>query len=295
MSAPNDCSAETSQEFDLDGTEPLVNGHWIALPNLVDAGQHIGPEMGEVRMPFGSQVTAATQLARQALQLAHEYENAGRSVDYARSLGAAFEFACRALAVSWGDPRSSRRRLAEFIRDCANDQVSAAELGIIELIWNQDDQIVPLPGFIDVVEAIMEQLLQLASQGPPDGWNPPTYHALTWDQLTEIEQGFLLQMLTVAKFYGGSDTRVYLHGSRAKGQATANSDYDILAIFPNEVQNIWPPQAMGNMTKVANRQDVGVSVYWFYQRVWDDSTTVDDPTFIEQVKRYGIEVPGSGS
>jgi hypothetical protein len=246
-------------------------------------------------MSHGSQVVAATQLARQALQLAREYENAGRSVDYARSLGAACEFACRALAVSWGDPRSSRRRLAEFIRGYANDYVSAAELGIIELIWNQDDQIVPLPGFIDVIEAIMEQLLQLASQGPPDGWNPPTYHVLTWDQLTKVEQGFLLQMLTIAKFYGGSGTHIYLHGSRAKGRAAPNSDYDILTIFPNEVQDIWPPQAMGNMTKAANRQDVDVSVYWFYQRVWDDPTTADDPTFIEQVKRYGIEVPCSGS
>jgi hypothetical protein len=246
-------------------------------------------------MSRGSQVDAATQRARDALQLTREYENAGRPIEYARSLGAACEFACRALAVAWGDPRSSRHRLAELIRDYLNNYVNAAELNIIELIWNQGDEVILLPGFVDGVQAVIEHLLQLASQGPPVGWNTPTYSALTWDQLTDAEQAFMQQMLAIAKIYGGPGTRVYLHGSRAKGQATDGSDYDILTIFPNEVLSIWPGQAMGYMTKVAIDQGIEVSPYWFYQSVWDDPSTADDPTVLEQVKRYGIEVPGSGS
>lgn len=242
-------------------------------------------------MPHGSQVDAAAQRARATLQLARDYENAGRPTDYARALGAACEFACRALAVGWGDPRSSRHRLAEFIRDYLSDYVDAAELNIIELIWSQGDEVMPFPGFVDGVEAVIEHLLQLASQGPPNGWNPPTYHVITWDQLTAVEQAFMQQMLAIAKFYGGPGTRVYLHGSRAKGRANAGSDYDILAIFPDETPTTWPWQAMGYMTKVANSQSVEVSPYWFYQSVWDDPSTADDPTLVEQVKRYGIEVP----
>jgi hypothetical protein len=247
-------------------------------------------------MPRGSQVDSATHLARQALHLAREDEAAGGS-RYAAYLGSACELACRALAVAWGDPRSSRRRLAEFIRDYLSDYVNATEVGIIELIWNHADEVVPIPGFVDVVEVIVDRLLDLASQGPPDGWNPPTYHMLTWNQLTDAEQAFMLEMLTIAKFYSGPSgprTHVYLHGSRAKGQATADSDYDILIIFPDEVIEIWTGQAMGRMVEVAKSQGVEVSTKWFYQSTWDDPSTMDDPTLVEQVKRYGIEVPGSG-
>jgi hypothetical protein len=252
-------------------------------------------EMEVKLMSRGSQVDAATQRARGALQLAREYENAGKATEYALSLGAACEFACRALAVAWGDPRASRHRLAEFIRDYLNDYVNAAELNIIELIWNQGEKLIPLPGFVDGVQAVIEHLLELASQGPLDGWNPPTYRALTWDQLTDTEQAFMQKMFAIARTYGGAGTRVYLHGSRAKGQATDGSDYDILTIFPNEVLSIWTGQAMGYMTRVAGDQDIEVSPNWFYQSVWDDASTADDPTLLEQVKRYGIEVPNSGS
>jgi len=46
---------------------------------------------------------------------------------------------------------------------------------------------------------------------------------------------------------------------------------------------------------VANSQGMMVSPYWFYQSFWDDLSTMDDPALVEQVMRYRIETPGSGS
>lgn len=216
--------------------------------------------------------------------------------DFGKSIAAACEYAARAVAVAWGEPRASRRRLAGFLRDSLGEVVPAEESGLIEYIWNRVAEDTrkwpPSADLVAALNVIVEHLIQLAKQGPPEGWAPPEYRSLEWHALSGTEQTFMLLILGIVRRYGGNSTQVYLHGTRAKGNATEQSDYDIFVVFPDDIDRYDRAEAMSEILHSAERRDVKVSLDWDYAASWDDPTTLNDPTLIEQVKRYGIEVPG---
>ena len=240
-------------------------------------------------MSSNLQVAVAIRDARDALRRAQQ--DAGRSPGAGANLGLACELAVRAVSVAWGDPRASRRKLAEFIRDYLDEYVTSAELLIIEEAWDRADILKAFPGFIEGVNKIVEHLIELANQGPPTGWIRPTHCAIRWEELSNAEQSFILTMSGIAKEYGGPDARVYLHGSRAQGIAADDSDYDILSVFPDALPSDCPGQAMGDMHCVAESLGEKVSQNWVYEGVWRDPGTADYSTLVMEVKKCSIEVP----
>jgi hypothetical protein len=143
-----------------------------------------------------------------------------------------------------------------------------------------------------VVESIVEHLILLAEQGPPSGWDAPKYDAIGWDELSYIEQSLMLRMQAIAIHYGGPGTRVYLHGARAKGQATEHSDYDIFVVFPDGTNQYNTAYAMSDMNHLAGLEGIHTSRDWVYESAWRAPDPVRT-TIIQEVKSYGIEIPVS--
>jgi hypothetical protein len=237
------------------------------------------------------QAEAAMTLARRALELAQQNRTWPA---FDRSLAAACEYAVRAVAVAWGDPRASRKRLAEFLRGPFSQFLNEGEADVVDEIWSYQEQGQPAPfahaALMSGVKSIVEHLVQLAEQGPPAEWSPPTYSVVGWNGLSVDEQTIMLKMKEIALRYGGPDTHVYLHGARAKGQAHGDSDYDIYVVFPDSIDRYGAAYAMSDMNDVAEQYDVRTSRDWVPEHTWQ-SPDPGHETIVLEVRSYGIEVP----
>jgi predicted nucleotidyltransferase len=111
-------------------------------------------------------------------------------------------------------------------------------------------------------------------------------HRLTVKE-TKVIDAFLHRL---KRQYGSSLEKVILYGSRARGEATNESDYDLLVVL-SEVKDFWRTvDEMGNMTHE----------FLLKKRVWISAIPVDEAEinrrraspFFMNVKREGRVVYG---
>jgi hypothetical protein len=211
------------------------------------------------------------------------------------SLAAASEYAVRAISVAWGDPKASMKKLSDFLKHPIGPRLEPHEIAFVAALWQyraekarwrppEADQ------FVNLAEAIVEKLIQLAMQPVPDDWTPPSYGRISWDDLSDAERSFMNEVHDTAVRHAGPRARAYLHGSRAKGIATQQSDYDVYCVFPDDTDRIACGEVMTGIPVIASRFGVSVSGDYDFESEWRDPSRNKAP-LIKEVKRYGIEVP----
>lgn len=244
-------------------------------------------------MKLPDEAVDAIRWARVALSNAHS--NTSNWPSCGNSLAAACELAVRAISVAWGDPRASMARLTEFLNYPLGLELEASDIAVVEALWQYRAAEVrrkphEAEALIQVAEAIVEKLVQLATQAPPSAWIPPSYNKVSWDSLSDRDKSFLTEVHNMAVRLAGPEVLTYLHGSRAKGSAREGSDYDVYMVFPDSTDRIICGLIMTSIPEVAARYDYSSCGAYDFSGEWHEPRRYRAP-LIEEVKKYGIQVP----
>jgi hypothetical protein len=229
------------------------------------------------------QVEACRHLARARLQAARQCEDPEMQ---AILLKRDVEFGVRAVVTAWGSPVAKAEKLwtafDESIRALLDpetadwvDGVRASSCSVAELLVEAD--------------ARLETISRLADQPRPASFVPPPRSTVSWDDLAGPERAFLTDALAAARMHVPS-ARLWLFGSRATGEARADSDYDVLLVVPDATTREVSAQAMGFVWLVARQHQVEVDHQCVSTGTWLSPDGANE-TLVAEVRAYGIEVP----
>ena len=240
---------------------------------------------------FVNQVEAAITEAQRALAAARQptIERAMRVAMLARAI----EAATRAVTVAWDDPRASQHKLIEFFGEHLASQLPATDLGWALTIWASDAQrrgLREIDEAAAAAERIVGNLAQVSQSPPPASWSPPEIRALRWEDLEERDRALLQEAAQAVRAWGGSGTRVFLHGSRARDAAGPGSDYDIFVVFPEDMPEWKGGQAMAALHTLEGTYRIETSRDWIYADQWENPNA-GNAVLVGLVKRASIEIP----
>jgi predicted nucleotidyltransferase len=243
-------------------------------------------------MPYADPVTAAFALARN--RLAHAAQQPSATVTCGRLLARALEFAVQGAFVAWKYPVAVPKVQGYF------DSVMAAHLepsdaDFIKEVWADEGTSHPdldLSGLVTACTAMVDRLEVLAGSAAPSGWSPPTVPpSIGWAGLSNDDQQLLTRVRECAQEQC-PQARVILFGSRAKGTGGPDSDYDLLVILPDEIDQSVRSTIMGSLYSMAQQLGKGFDREHVSLSTWQNPGPADHD-FVEQAKNYGIEISGT--
>jgi preprotein translocase subunit Sec61beta len=209
-------------------------------------------------------------------------------------LARALELSVQGVFVGWGfavAPPKVQRYFDGFMAPHLHPAVA----GFIRSVWENEESSYPdldPRTVITACTAIADQLEVLAGSPPPDGWSPPPVpSSIGWAGLSLADQQLLARVRQSAQALC-AEARVFLFGSRATGLARPGGDYDLLVIVPDHIAPDIRALIMGNVRKVVVEAGAVPDHHYVTLSTWQNPGP-GSRTLVEQVKDYGIEVPGS--
>ena len=244
-------------------------------------------------MSYADPVTAAFALARN--RLAHAAQQPSATAACGRMLARVLEFAVQGVFVAWNYPVKVPKVQGYFDSGMAA-HLEATDADFIKAVWADEGTSHPdldLSGFVTACTAVVDRLEALADSAPPSDWSPPpVLPSIGWSGLSNDDQQLLIRVRECAQEQC-PQARIVLFGSRAKGTGRPDSDYDLLVILPDDIDQRVRSATMGCLYSLAkqlrkefDREHVSLST-------WQNPGSADRD-FVEQAKNYGIEIPGTG-
>jgi predicted nucleotidyltransferase len=240
-------------------------------------------------MSYLSQVDACLYESRRHLAQA---EQEAANCPYCGSLLArALEYATCAVFIAWGEPHAPEKKMHRFFDERLAPQVDPSVAVVVQLVWEREGQGLPAVGvqpLLDGCHKAIDYFAALAASRPPPGWEPlPTPEPVGWGGLAEDERRFLQMALAAAQPWAAG-ARLILFGSRAVGTAGPDSDYDLLFIFLNHIEEWQRGQARGSVSSLD--RSIKLSIESASEDEWRSPPEVSR-VLIETAKATGIEVP----
>lgn len=243
-------------------------------------------------MPYADPITAAFVLARN--RLAHAAQQPSVTVTCGRLLARALEFAVQGVFVAWKYPVKVPK-VQEYFDSVMAAHLEASDADFIKAVWADEGMSHPGLDLSDLVTActgVVDRLEALAGSTPPSGWSPPPVPpSIGWASLSNADQQLLTRVRESAQEQC-PQARVVLFGSRAKGTGGPDSDYDLLVILPDNIDQSVRSAIMGNLYSMAKQLGKGFDREHVSLSTWQNPGPADRD-FVEQAKTYGIEVPDS--
>jgi uncharacterized protein len=136
---------------------------------------------------------------------------------------------------------------------------------------------------VDCIEA-------LAGSAAPNGWSPPAVPpSIGWAGLSKDDQQLLTRVRQCAQSLC-PQARIVLFGSRASGTEGRDSDYDLLVILPNDIEQSVRSAIKGDLYSLAQRLGAEFDREHVPMSEWQNPVPAAR-VLVQQVKKYGIEVP----
>lgn len=244
-------------------------------------------------MPYLAPVPAAFHMARD--RHAHAAQQPSWTETFGRVLARSLEFAVQGVLISWGHPVAPSKTHEPFETLLAA-HLPTTDTALIQLIWTTEGSANVKPETATTITdsaAIIGRLEHLANTPAPPWWSPPPTPApIGWADLDPAEQDVLRQALSRARNWC-PQARVILFGSRAKGSAQQDSDFDLLVILPDDFDDRIRGQIIGDLYTLGTSLGVTIGREAVTQSAWNNPTPADT-VLLDQVKAYGIEVPEEG-
>ena len=105
---------------------------------------------------------------------------------------------------------------------------------------------------------------------------------------TQQDLGFAQQVAEVIRAHV-PEAQVILYGSRARGDAQPDSDWDVLIVTQDPVPKSDRQKAFEEIFDLQLEQDQCASVMWFDKTTWQDSCKAE-PFFHSNVQNDGIRI-----
>jgi predicted nucleotidyltransferase len=243
-------------------------------------------------MAYVDPVTAAFAMARG--RLANAAQEPPGNVPCGRLLARALEFAAHSVLMAWDFPVKVTKVQQHF------EPVLAAYLephdaDLIRAVWAAEGKPQPDLYADDVVAACtaaVTRLEALAGSPPPSGWAPPPVPpSIGWAGLSGEEQQVLTRVRQCALSIC-PQARVVLFGSRANGTGSPGSDYDLLVILPDDVEQSVRFMVMGDLYSLARQLGTEFDREHISLSTWHNPDAASR-VLVDQAKICGIEVPDS--
>ena len=239
-------------------------------------------------MAYVGQVDAHLYKAREYLALAQR-----ESANWPHCgilLTRALEYATCAVFIAWGEPHAPEPKMRPFFGERLAPHLDPAVTVVVQLVWEREGQGPADGGVQPLLEGchmVVEYFAGQATNPPPAGWEPlPTPEPVGWSGLAEDEREFLRQALAAAQTMAPG-VQLMLFGSRAAGTARPDSDYDLLFIFPTQIEEWQRGQARGAASSVD--RSIKLSIESVSEEEWNKPPA--HRPLIDRVKATGIEVP----
>ena len=242
-------------------------------------------------MSYLSQVDACLYESRRYLALAGQQ---AANWPYCGSLLArALEHATCAVFIAWGEPHAPEKKMHRFFDERLAPEIDPSVAVVAQLVWEREGQgpsAIGVQPLFDGCQKAIGYFAALAASPPPAGWEPlPIPEPVGWEGLSEDERRFLQTALAAAQPWAPG-ARLILFGSRAAGNAGPDSDYDLLFVFPNHIQEWQRGQARGSVSSLD--RGIKLSIESASEDEWRNPPEVSR-VLIERAKATGIEVPPS--
>lgn len=241
-------------------------------------------------MAYVNQVDA--HLAEARARLAHAATRAETWPECGKVLARAFEFAAAAVLISWGDPYKAGHKLHVPFLDRVAPLIDQHLGALVSAVWACEGRGAPVEDVATLLtgcEQVIGYLAGVAATDPPEGWEaPPVPTPIGWDSLSDDERAFLREALAHAGQWSPG-VRIVLFGSRAAGRSGPGSDCDLLLIFPDDVAESLPGQAIAAVKALGIELGLEIDIEHVVVSEWDNPDEASVP-FIERVKASGIEI-----
>jgi predicted nucleotidyltransferase len=241
-------------------------------------------------MPYVDQVTAAFALARN--RLANAAQQPAVNVQCGRLLARALEFAAQGVLVAWNFPVKVPK-VQQYFDSILAVHMDPDDAELVRTVWATEGM--PRPGLnlgnvVVACTGVVNRLETLAGSPPPSGWAPPPVPpSIGWAGLSIEEQ----QILTRARECAQSicpQARIVLFGSRANGTGTPGSDYDLLVLLPDDVDQSTRSMIMGDLYSLAHQLGVEFDREHVSLSTWHNPGP-PSRVLVDRAKAYGIEIP----
>jgi len=229
------------------------------------------------------QVNAAAFCARDRLSCAAAESEPTRR---AKLLTVAAEYALRSVTLAWGAPSSKSERLWAFFDEHLASLLSEDTARRTGALRPGAEGEAPTA---DQASADIAAVIELGVAGPPQGWSAPVRDRLGWSNLGAVEREVLCDAWrTVTTIL--PDAELWLFGSRATGEAEADSDYDLALIYPDVTQERLVSLAMGELWSLGRHRGVQLDRQRITASSFADPTD-QDRALVSQVTAFGFPVP----
>ena len=207
------------------------------------------------------------------------------------ALARALEHAVCAVFMAWDEPYKASSKMHRHFDERLAPLIDPAIPPVVRWVWDHEGNGKPEEAEQLLVgcEQVIDALSELAANPAPGGWQAlPIPEPVGWERLSEPERSFLRAALQAAR-QGCPGVRLLLFGSRAAGLAQADSDYDVLFIFPDEFPGIAYGQSIGRAVELATRQGIELDAPSISEGVWLAPTAADRP-LIRRIRACHVEV-----
>jgi predicted nucleotidyltransferase len=240
-------------------------------------------------MPYLSQVDALLVRARRYLAEAELQRDNWPFCGSA--LARALEHAVCAVFMAWDEPYKASRKVHRHFGERLAPLIDPAIPPVVCWVWEYEGSGKPdaVAELLVGCEQVVDALEILVANPAPSGWQAlPISEPVGWERLSEHERSLLTAVLEAAR-QGCPNVRLLLFGSRAVGKAQADSDYDVLFIFPDEFPETGYGQSIGRAVELAARQGSELDAPSIRERVWLTPSTADRP-LVTRIRACHIEV-----
>lgn len=208
------------------------------------------------------------------------------------ALARALEHAVCAVFMAWDEPYKAGRKMHRHFDERLAPLIDPAIPPLVRWVWEYEGSGRPdgVAQLLAGCQQVIEALAVLATNPAPGAWQPlPIPEPIGWEPLSEPERSFLRAALQAAR-QGCPNVRLLLFGSRAAGMAQADSDYDVLFIFPDDFPDSAYGQSVGRAVELATQRGLELDTVSIGEHVWLAPTTADRP-LITRIRACHIGVP----
>jgi hypothetical protein len=206
-------------------------------------------------------------------------------------LARALEFAVQGVSLAWGYPVAVSKVQRHFESVMAA-HVPSAVADVIRSVWEAsgNPSSLDLSATVSAVDAVVDYLESLTSAPRPSELPPrPDLPSIGWEALSPADQNLLLSIRQHAQELS-ADARVILIGSRATGRSGHDSDYDLLIVVPDHIEQYVRANLMDAVYRTVKAAGAEPDHHYITESTWQNPNS-GSRILVEDAKRSGIEVP----